>query len=205
MSGGQLVVLGDTVPERVEAADSVIMCLTAARITTKWLVQKSVLHVAKGPSKRSNREGDFGTSPSIDQESVILAPDGITLRLLNTPAGVFGLLWPADDEIPSLSRTLAWGVLEADDLLRAIGLPSKHAGCRVGRLLLVRGKKYKGLTSRDLSAPRRLEEAVTGSGFDPTDPDSIRRIELLRRSAREQYDVLRQSQWPMFEDLIRAR
>jgi Restriction endonuclease/NACHT domain len=201
MSGGQLAILGETAPETLEASDSVILCTSAASLARKWRVRKSILYLARGPVKRKNRKADERPPPSIDRSSVILAPDGATLPLLRTPAGVFGSLSPADEEIPLLKGTSAWGVLEAEDLLNAIKLPKKHPGCSLGHLLLVRRKRYRDLTSGDLSAPRVLAALVTGSDFDPTVPESLKRVDLLRRSARAQYEALKQDDWPVFASL----
>jgi hypothetical protein len=200
LSGGQLAILGDTAPRVLEANDSVILCTSAMFISRNWKLRKSVLYVARGPIKRKNRGADERPPPSIDRSSVILAPDGATLRLLRTPGGIFGALSPADDEIPLLRRVSAWGVLEAEDLLKLIELPRKHPGCYLGRLLLVRRKRYHELTSEKLSAPRGLAALVTGSDFDPTNSDSLKRLDSLRRSARIQYEDLKQNDWPDFAD-----
>ncbi len=202
MAGSQLVVLSGMAPTRLEATDSVVVCASAESISDGWKTRKSVLYAAKGPIKRRNREADVSPSPSIDRWSVILAPDGITLPLLNTRAGVFGSISPADDEIPLLGRTPAWGVLEADDLLDAIKLPKKHAGCKLGRVLLVRKKKYRDLASEDLSSPTQLARLVASSGFDPTDSDSIKQVDLLRRNSRAQYESLKRLDWPAFKDYV---
>lgn len=200
MSRSQLAILGETSPTMLKASDSVILCRSAALIARKWEARKSILYAARGPVKRKNRKADERPAPSIDRASVILAPDGVTLPLLKTQGGIFGSLSPADEEIPLLTGTSAWGVLEAEDLLTAIKLPRKHPGCSLGRLLLVRRKRYRELTSEDLSAPRVLAALVTGRDFDPTDPASLKRVDLLRRSARTQFEALKRRDWPAFAD-----
>jgi hypothetical protein len=200
MSGSQLAILGKTSPRMLNASDSVILSTSAVSIASKWKVRKSVLYAARGPVKRKNRKVDERPAPSIDRSSVILAPDGATLPLLRTRGGIFGSLSPADEEIPLLKGTSAWGVLEAEDLLNAIKLPRKQPGCSLGGLLLVRRRRYRDLASEDLSAPRVLAALVTGPDFDPTDPDSLKHVDLLRRSARSQYEALKQGDWPVFTD-----
>jgi hypothetical protein len=202
MARSQLAIVGKTTPKKIEVNDSVIVCTSVMSIGEEWKARKSVFYAARGPSKRKNREADDSPAPSIDRSSVILSPDGVTLPLLRTRSGVFGLLSPADEEIPLLHASSAWGVLDADDLLNAIKLPRKHPGCSLGRLLLVRGKQYRGLFSEALSAPRELATLVTSSSFDPTDSESLKRVDLLRRSARSQFEALNQDNWPAFADFV---
>lgn len=200
LSGSRLAILGKTSPARLEASNSVILCTSAAAISSKWKARSSVFYAARGPVKRKTRDADRRPAPSIDSSSVILVPDGATLPLLKTRAGVFGLLSPADKEISLLQGTSAWGVLEAEEVLNAIKLARKHPGCKLGHLLLVTRKRYRELTSEDLSAPRMLRTLVSGSDFDPTDPESLERVDLLRRSARAQYKALVEENWPAFAD-----
>lgn len=202
MSSSQLVIPGETSPKTLEAKDSVILCTSAGPIARKWRVTKSVFYVANGPLERKNRKADERAAASIDRSSVILAPAGTALSLLRAPAGVFGSLSPADEEIPFLKGTSAWGVLEAEDLLNAIKLPRKYPGCRLGHLLLVRRKRYRDLASEALSAPRALAALVTGPDFDPTNAESLKRVDLLRRSARGQYEALKEGSWPVLKDIV---
>jgi hypothetical protein len=197
-SDSQLAILGDTLPRMLEATDSVILCKSTGSLAGNWKVKKSVIYIASGPVKRKNRRADERKAPHIDRSSVILTPEGTALPLLRTSAGVFGSLAPADEEIPMLLGISAWGVLEADDLLDAVNLPRKHPGCWLGRLLLMRQKPHRVLTADDLSAPRVLAALVKGPNFDPTDRESLREVDALRRSTRTQYEALKQKTWPAF-------
>ncbi len=196
-----LKIPGETSPEALEAHDSVLVCASSTAITGNWKVLNSVLLVRRGPIRRKNRPIEDGARPSIDQGSVILVPDGVSPSLLMTRAGIFGAFSPSEQEILRLRRASAWGVLQAEDLLDEIGLSRRDSGCRVGSLLFVRRKPYRELTANELSAPRALRDLVSDRDFDPTDPQSLERAHLLRRSARIQYEALASVNWPAFFDV----
>jgi hypothetical protein len=195
LTNSRLTIRGKTAPTTLQARDSVIVCTSPSAIRRGWHLKNSILQIAPARLKKQNRPAGGG-APKTDAESLILMIDGATLPLLHTRAGVFGSFDPTREETTLLDDVSAWGVLEAEDLLSLIKLPRKYPGCKLGDLLLMRGKRYRELTDDALSAPRKLISHLGDSKFDPTDPESLKKLQSLRREARVQYNSILPVDWP---------
>lgn len=111
-----------------------------------------------------------------DPGTVILAPEGVSHNLLSSRVGIFGSVQPISSRRPLELNSRAWGVLAADEVLDAAGVPLDQPGARVGDLLLIRnrpslnaelpalddldhlsGRALKGVGALDLIARKRRE------------------------------------------------
>jgi hypothetical protein len=205
LTNSRMAILGGTSPMILQARDSVVICASPTAISRQWKLKSSVLLLTPKHLKKKSGDSKTGAAPAIDDESLILAPDGATLPLLHTRAGVFGSFAPTNEEIALLRGISAWGVVQAEDLLATIKLPRKYPGCRVGDILLMRDKPHRELTAEELSAPRILTSLVGGSDYDPTDPDSLKAVQSLRHNARVQYEKLKSVDLPELIDFLPPR
>jgi len=205
MKRSRIVIPDVPSPISITATDSVLICDTGSPLSSDWTARRSVLSVEGGPPRKRNREADERLPPTLDRSSVILSRDGVPVPLLKTQAGIFGTLWPSEEEFGALKEASAWGVLEANDLLDFLGTPRKRLGWKLGRLILVRTQKYRALESKELSSAGRLGQLVSDPAFDASGGESIRRVEILRKGTRTQYEELWQLSWPNLEPYIDAR
>src|SRR6201999_2066024 len=205
LTDSRIAILGATSPAILQARNSVVICASPTAISRRWKLKSSVLLLAPERLKKNGRDSETGAAPAIDEESLILVPDGATLPLLHTHAGVFGSFAPTNEEIALLRGISAWGVVQAEDLLVTIKLPRKFPGCKLGDLLLMRGKPHRELTADELSAPRILTSLVGGSDYDPPDPDSLKAVQSLRHNARVQYEKLKAVDWPDLVEFLPPR
>jgi len=196
MKRSRIVIPDVPSPSSIAATDSVLVCDTGSPLSSDWTARRSVLSVEGGPPRKRNREADERVPPTLDRSSVILSRDGVPVPLLKTRAGIFGTLWPSEGEFGALKESSAWGVLEANDLLNFLDTPRKKLGWKLGRLILLRTSKYRALEQKELSSAWQLGKLVSDPAFDVSGDESIRRVEILRKGVRTQYEELWQPGWP---------
>ena len=196
-----LRVAGNSPPERLEAVDSLVVSTSKRPIPHLWDLRKSVLLLPREPGS-SKGEDQFEPSPVIDRWSIILAPKGIHFSLLETSSGMFGSIERTRGGLPPLTFAAGWGVLEAEEILEALGVSKNDPGCRLNRLLLVSKKQYYKFMGADLNAVRQLQALASDINIDFRDPNSLKHLDSLRKKARSQYEAIKDQPWPNFTDLV---
>lgn len=190
---------GEVAPERLRATGSVISYGSARELDGGWTLAESILGLAGGNGGQPSGIEKAETGLQIDQRSVILAPKGLSQSLLASPAGVFGGLARSGGAAEVRINPAAWGAVEGDAILKAIGLPAEEPGCRLGRLLLIRGENYGKLLADGLPAIIELRRLLD-SGDDFIEADMASTLRPLLASAREQHEAILDRRWRSYAD-----
>lgn len=187
---------GEWAPASLQAQHSLLVYGGPQDLIGRWELDECLLvlegALEDGPtSLRSSRH-----PISCDPDTVILAPEGISHNLLSSRVGIFGSVQPISSRRPFELRLRAWGVLAADDVLDAAGVPLDQPGGRVGDLLLVRNRPS---LDAELSALSELDH-LSGRALQ-----GVGALDLVARKRRElkaQHEELLKRPWPDLRKLL---
>lgn len=189
--------VGDWGPGYLRAVDSFLYYGGKQEMSAGWSVSNSCVSFVCPPTAQPISNG---APLEADPTSIIFAPNGIDYRLLKCSAGLIGSMVPLPGRtIFFTGQPTAWGVLEADHLLRPIALADSDPGVRIGDLLLVRGTWLeRNFSARTLPVLRELEDQVA----TPLDSDahpSPQSLTALLDEVRSAYESLLDRDWPNYE------
>lgn len=201
----------DVVDGRVRLVKSGDTALTARRSIVAyegdqdavrgWRLKGSLLSLA-GPAAGSSARVRPQLRPQddsdLDRAAVILAPGGISARLLATVGcGVFGGV--AEGRLRSAlpDELRAWGVLALGDSIGELVLPAETPGCRLEGVLLVGSEWYERETGPGgrLSSVGELMEMAASPPAELPDE----RLGAQLSVARTQYEAVLGDGWPEYE------
>jgi len=189
----RLRIRGNSAPGLLEAHRSLVVYGGPQELIGRWNMDDCLLILDEAPEFDSYTSHRSGQAAVVSHPgTVILAPGGIAHDLLEARWGVFGSIKPASTRTPIQVSPKSWGVLTADGVLDAVGVPANQLGVRFGELLLVRDAKALEL---DLPALDELDR-LSGSSFEGV--SSLERIDAKRRELKLQHAQLLERKWADF-------
>lgn len=186
---------GNWAPSVLQANQSLVVFGGSQEMIGQWMLNECLLvldGVPEGERSMSLRSSRHALAS--DSGTVILAPHGIAHHLLSSAAGLFGSVQAASSRRPFEAGSKGWGVLVADEILDAAGVPRGQRGVRIGDLLLVRETSS---LDADLPALSELDQLV---GPDFKGVDSFEEIDAKRRELKLQHTELLKRSWPALNE-----